>query len=551
MWKDRLEGRMAWRRRLATGMPFAIIISVAILIVVFLLLLGGGRASSRAASTARPTPPPAIDPGKKAVFQSPLAGQWYDADKDRLSAQLDDFLAQADTAPLENVHALIVPHAGYRYSGPVAAFAYKQLAGKTFNRVIVMGPSHRTAMRNAASVPEATHYATPLGETPLDVDFIAALKQYPPFSTVPGADDREHSVQIQLPFLQKVLGDFAFVPVVVGRIDHETAQTMARILSGLIDPETLIIASSDFTHYGTNYDYVPFTDNVFDNLKKLNMAAWDCIQRKDIAGFEKHIESTGDTICGECPIRILLSMLPSESEARLLHYDTSGRMMNDTTNSVSYLSIAFTGAWKKGKPMEPTASASIETSPAQPSLTDEEKANLLALARASLEGKIRNGRSPSPEELGIPVTSGMKQIMGAFVTLKINGQLRGCIGEIFPRRELYKAVIERAVDAGINDYRFGAVTAAELPLLRYEISALTQPRPIGGYNEIVLGKHGIVIEKNGRSAVFLPQVAPEQGWDLPTTLTHLSMKAGLPGDAWKEGTKYTVFEAIVFHEKEQ
>ena len=183
-------------------------------------------------------------------------------------------------------------------------------------------------------------------------------------------------------------------------------------------------------------------------------------------------------------------------------------------------------------------------------LTDDEKTQLLTLARATLECRIKNGRVPTPEELGIPITPGMKQVMGAFVTLKENGQLRGCIGEIVPRRELYKAVSERAVDSGLNDHRFEAVTEKELPLLQYEISALTQPHKIGGYNEIVLGKHGIVIEKAGRTAVFLPQVAPEQGWDLPTTLSHLSLKAGLPADAWKEGTTYTVFEAIVFHEKE-
>ncbi len=542
MSRNRLERWCMWNPWLGRG-TLVIAVLLMLMLTVLIAMMPSHGYLARAATQSQEQPKTAAASPKEKVFQSPLAGQWYDADKDKLSTELDGFLAKADAAPLEHVQALIVPHAGYRYSGPVAAYGYKQIAGKHFSRVIVMGPSHHRRMQNAASVPNVTFYATPIGLTVLDTSFIVALKKYTLFSTIPGADDTEHSVQIQLPFLQKTLGDFRFVPIVVGQLDKDEVQSMARILAGLIDPETLIIASSDFTHYGSNYGYVPFKDDVLDNLRKINMAAWDCIQRKDVAAFEKHLETTGDTICGECPIRVLLSMLPAESTPTLLKYDTSGRMMNDTTNSVSYLAIAFTGAWKKGDSMEPIA-------PPSAVLTDDEKTQLLTLARATLECRIKNGRVPTPEELGIPITPGMKQVMGAFVTLKENGQLRGCIGEIVPRRELYKAVSERAVDSGLNDHRFEAVTEKELPLLQYEISALTQPHKIGGYNEIVLGKHGIVIEKAGRSAVFLPQVAPEQGWDLPTTLSHLSLKAGLPADAWKEGTTYTVFEAIVFHEKE-
>jgi hypothetical protein len=235
-------------------------------------------------------------------------------------------------------------------------------------------------------------------------------------------------------------------------------------------------------------------------------------------------------------------MLPAESEAHLIKYDTSGHITGDMNNSVSYLAIAFTGAWEKGQPVEAKAQ---ETPP----LTEEDEAQLLTLARATLEGRVTNGRAPTPDQLGIKITPGMTRIMGAFVTLKEHGELRGCIGEIFPSRALYKAVVERAIDAGTRDYRFRPVTETELPALHYEISALTEPKPVASYNDIVLGRHGIVIEKNGRSAVFLPQVPGEQGWDLPTTLTALSQKAGLPPDAWKEGASFTVFEAIVFSEK--
>jgi AmmeMemoRadiSam system protein A len=139
--------------------------------------------------------------------------------------------------------------------------------------------------------------------------------------------------------------------------------------------------------------------------------------------------------------------------------------------------------------------------------------------------------------------------MGVFVTLHENGDLRGCIGEIFPRRPLVEAVMEQALNAAFEDPRFSPVVAAELPKIHVEISALTPPAPVNSWRDIVIGKHGMVLTKNGRSAVFLPQVAPEQGWDIATTLTHLSLKAGLPSHAWKEGAEYLVFEAIVFHEE--
>ena len=534
------EDMWAWKRWAATAFPLYMpVVFLAVFVPLTVLLL-----HARAVREA-----PAAGSGFQAavevnVFQSPLAGRWYDADKDKLAAEIDGFLSKVDAPPVENAHALIVPHAGYQFSGQVAAYSYKQVAGKRFTRVIVMGPSHQLPMENVANVPDATAFATPLGETPIDTDFVAALKKHPEFRTIRGADVSEHSVQIQLPLLQRTVGEFKFVPIVVGQLDLETTRRMAQILAGLIDPNTLVVASSDFTHFGPNYGYMPFKDDIQANLEKLDMGAWGFIEKKDLDGLAKYIEQTRTTICGRCPIGILLAMLPPEMAPHLLKYDTSGRITGDTTNSVSYCAIAFAGSWTLGQPIEAEQKKSA-------ALTEDEKAQLLKLARATLEGYVKNGKAPSPDELGINITPGMNEAMGAFVTLKENGDLRGCIGEIFPQRSLYKAVIAHAVDAGVNDPRFQKVKAEELPLLHYEISALTQPYPVNSYNDIVLGKHGIVIEKNGRTAVFLPQVPGEQGWDLPTTLSYLSKKARLPEDAWKDGASFTVFEAIVFGENEK
>jgi AmmeMemoRadiSam system protein B/AmmeMemoRadiSam system protein A len=419
------------------------------------------------------------------------------------------------------------------------------VAGKHFSRVVIMGPSHHLPMENVSSVPDATHYATPLGEVPLDTDFIASLLKHTQFKTIPGAETDEHSVQIQIPFLQRTVHDFKLVPIVVGQLDADTTRAMAKILTGLIDADTLIVASSDFTHYGPNYGYMPFKGDVQDNLKKLDIGAWDCIQKKDAGAFEGYVERTGDTICGHCPIGVLLSALPADSEPHLLKYDTSGHITGDTTNSVSYLSIAFAGAWAKGAPV-------VESKESAATLTDEDRTQLLALARGTLEGYVKDGRMPTPEKLGIKVTPGMSQNMGAFVTLTEKGELRGCIGEIIPMRALYKAVMEHAVDAGENDNRFRPVVAAELPLLHYEITAWPKaPVPVASYKDIVLGRHGIVLSKDGHRALFLPQVPGEQDWDIDQTLTHLSVKAGLSPDAWKEGASFSVFEGIIFSEKEK
>lgn len=516
------------------------------LVIVVLAVFAVFRARSAAVTAAEQKPAETTEAAmSKKVFDSPLAGTWYVANKDKLSAEIDGYLAKVDIAPIENVHALILPHAGYRYSGQVAAFGVKQVAGRRFSRVIVMGPSHRVPMDRIAGVSDATHYATPLGEVPLDVDFIAALKKHPEFRVVRGTDEMEHSVQIQVPLLQRALGDFKLVPIVVGQLDEGTSRSMAKILNGLIDADTLVVASSDFTHYGDNFGYYPFRDDILANLKKLDMGAWDCIQKKDLEAFYGYIHKTGATICGEYPIGVLLAMAPPEFTPQLARYDTSGNITGDTSSSVSYLSAAFSGTWKKGEPVQAAVSKDI-------ALTDDEKTQLLALARGTLEYFVKNGRMPTVEGLGITLTAGMNQNMGAFVTLKEKGELRGCIGEIYPRRALYKAVMEHAVNAGVRDYRFNPVDASELPLLHYEITAWPKdPEPIPSYKDFIIGKHGIVLEKNGRTALFLPQVAPEQGWDVEQTLTHLAMKAGLAPDAWKEGATFKVFEGIMFAEKER
>ncbi|MCJ7728265.1 MAG: AmmeMemoRadiSam system protein A, partial [Sedimentisphaerales bacterium] len=288
-----------------------------------------------------------------------------------------------------------------------------------------------------------------------------------------------------------------------------------------------------------NYGYVPFTENIPEQIRKLDMGAYKYIADLDSAGFLDYKFRTGATICGYIPIAILLSMLDKPTEARLVKYATSGEITGDFSNSVSYLSIAFSGSWR-GSPPAPAKSVS--------ELTEQDKKQLLALARGSIVSFLHLHKVPTASDLSVELTEAMKERRAAFVTLKQNSQLRGCIGEIFPSQPLYMSVISNAINAAVNDRRFPPVTKDQCDSLDIEISALTVPAPITSSDQIRIGIDGVVLRKGGYSALFLPQVAPEQNWNLEQMLTHLSLKAGLLADAWKQGASFLVFQAEVFGE---
>ncbi len=476
----------------------------------------------------------------KTVYKSIIAGQWYDADPEKLRRQIQDMFEKADVEPIENVIGLILPHAGYMYSGLTACKGIKTTEKSTCSRIIILGTSHRAPLENLVSIPSVDSYETPLGEIPLDTETLEELRKYPYFREVPTAQQGEHSVEIELPLLQYFKKEFKLVPLICGRLDLETTEKIGEILQNFVDEKTLVIASSDFTHYGPNYGYLPFTDNIPENLKKLDMGAYEFIEKRDVKGLYNYIEETGITICGPYGIGVLLKLLPENAQVKLVEYKQSGEIVNDYRNSVSYFSIAFTGKWEKKerKTMSDTTS-----------LTLEEKKDLLKLARWTLEYVLEHNRLPSDSEIPIKITETMKTPRAAFVTLKINDELRGCIGEIFATKPMYKSVLQNAYNAGFKDPRFYPITKEELPKIKIDISLLTHPKKINHYNEIELGRHGIILKKGYHQALFLPQVAPEQNWNLQQTLEHLSMKAGLPPDGYKEGAEFEVFEAEVFHEE--
>lgn len=478
------------------------------------------------------------------VRPSALAGSWYDAEGEALSGSLGGFLGRVEGRKLSGYPmALIVPHAGYRFSGQTAAHAYVHLKGRTYGRVFLIGPAHRAAFRGV-SLPQATHYQTPLGNVPLDTETIAALEKEKLFQYHPSAHAQEHSLEIQLPFLQQVLGEFELVPMLISGAGPRDVKATAAVLKQHVRPGDLVIASSDFTHWGKRFSYRGPAGAEFDaaeaplRLEELLKAAWNEIEKRDLNGFFEHKRKTGDTICGFLPIAVLLALLPSEAKPHLLAADTSGNITGQWDNSVSYLAAAFTGLWPY---------TAVEGAGA---LTGKEKADLLRYARATVDRYVTTQERPSAEEVGIEVTPRLEENSGVFVTLKKQGRLRGCIGTIPPVKPLLQAVSDNAVNAAHFDRRFQKVVEDELKELTVEVSVLTPPEPIDDWRKIVLGKHGILLGKAGGRAVYLPQVAPEQGWTLEETLIHLSMKARLGESGWRDGASFQVFEAIVFHENQ-
>ncbi|MBF0433455.1 MAG: AmmeMemoRadiSam system protein B [Fibrobacteria bacterium] len=481
----------------------------------------------------------------RAVLYSSLAGSWYSDKEEVLREQLSQFAKAIDgNGNLISPMALILPHAGYRYSAQTAMYALSSVT-KTYKRVVVIGPSHRVPLQDQFSVPDVSHYETPLGQVPLDLEFINQLKKHDLFMTNHQVHKVEHSVQIQLPLLQYQLKNFRLVPIVAGQCGMPAIKEAAKIIRGLVDETTLVIASTDFTHYGGNFGYVPFTDDIPANIKKLDNGAYEFIKAKDPEGFLGYCKKTGATICGRVPVAFLLAMLPESSKAVMTYQTTSGAITGDYDNSVSYISASFPGSWTKETDKK-------EGENGTGGLSDQDKSLLLELARASIQFYLDKGKQPVLKDLGKEegrISEAVKVPRAAFVTLKENGRLRGCIGDILPRVPLYQSVMRNAVNAAVNDYRFKQVKPEDLNGLRLSVSALTVPKQVSSYRDIRIGTDGVILRKRGRSAVFLPQVAPEQGWNVEETLTHLATKAGLHHEDWKEGAQFEVFQAEVFREE--
>jgi len=458
--------------------------------------------------------------GGQGVRPAVFAGQFYTPDPAALAAEIDGYLAAAArTAPAAGrILGLIVPHAGYVYSGRTAAAAYAIARGLAVDTVVIIGPSHRFAFDGVSIWPDGG-FETPLGVARVDAGLAKEIAKASGFRFRPEAFAEEHSVEVQVPFVQRALPGAAIVPIVMGEQTRTTIRTLASALAKTcLEKRVLIVASTDMSHFLPK-----------ERAQAIDADTAALVQAMNTETLIRKVEAGENIMCGGGPVASLLLAAAKAGRPRveiLARADSSGF----GGPVVGYLAAAV------------LAGAGPE--PAPFTLSAEEKADLLKLARTALTEFLEHGR----EIDDLTGRDSFRAPRGAFVTLTKAGDLRGCIGFIQPVVPLGRAVIRTAIYAATEDPRFPPVTAAELQGRRVEISVLTPAREIADPRLVKVGTHGLIVEKDGYSGVLLPQVPVEFGWDRETFLGEACLKAGLPRDAWKHGAKLSVFEAIVFHE---
>jgi len=490
-----------------------------------------------------------------------VAGAFYQQTPFTLDRDVTRLLAEA-VRPVTTgeLVAAVVPHAGYVYTGSCAASIYSLLSSGRYDLVIILCPAHHVFV-NGVSLPDPalTAYSTPLGTVPIDRDVCDALRTNMGFVTLPAAAVKEHAIEVQLPFLQKTLRSFRLVPLICGPEGQVDVKAVSKALGPYVGSNTLLIASSDFTHYGPNYGFEPFSDKVPERLHEWLTLASDQVAALDLVGFSRHCATTHDTICGEIPIKILLATLTDrryKPTGQVLALSASGELTGNYDNSVSYAAIGFfsgkavamglnqkTAGVKEGDSVKEHRSGTWT-----PGLSEAEKKTLFAIANDTLKGCV-NDPQGAFDFKKYELTPLLKKDMATFVTLKIHGELRGCIGSLAPVEALYRSVHNNAVNAALRDPRFNPVQSRELPIIEVDVSVLSPIRDIPAITDFKIGQQGIILTKGRYRAVYLPEVATEQGWTVEETLASLSQKAGLRPDAWREGASFQVFESVVLSEK--
>ena len=479
---------------------------------------------------------------RRAVF----AGQFYPAQPDTLRNELKKLFEKACPKQHDNVIAIISPHAGYVYSGKAAGSAFNQIdKTKKYEHIFVITSSHRVAFEGA-SIYYIGNYLTPLGTVKVDTELSKTLVDaYSFFTYRHDAHAQEHSLEVQLPFLQYILeNDFKIVPIVIGSQSVNTVGKIADALYPYFNSNNLFVISSDFSHYPTQKEALNIDKLTVDAILSNNS---ETLITQLSMNDKMHINGLATSLCGWSSVLTLLKMSEKHRNitVHLVEQSNSGDSeYGDKDRVVGYAAIAFKTD-DKGIVID-----SITDKKAQKDefdLSPQEKDILLHLVKNTLKNYIPDRKKDVlnskdfPESLHAP--------LGVFVSLYKNNMLRGCIGRFYTDAPLYETVQEMSIASATQDTRFNPVTKDELKDLQIEISVLSPMKRIYSADEIVLGKHGIYIKKGGRSGTFLPQVATETGWSLDEFLGHCSRdKAGLGWDGWKTAELY-IYTALVFGEK--
>ncbi|MBF0328339.1 MAG: AmmeMemoRadiSam system protein B [Nitrospirae bacterium] len=449
----------------------------------------------------------------ESVKEPAVAGSFYPAEEKIVREMVDGFLSKAEKSKSAGRPiALISPHAGYQYSGHVAAYTYKQIQDSDINTVILIGASHHKAY-TGVSVYAKGSMRTPLGKIKINEKLAKLLldeKANVFFDA--SAFEKEHSLEVQLPFLQRSLKNFTIVPVLVGTPTRESFRHLADVLTNVLrkDSRAIIIASTDLSHYHDD-----------GTARGMDNSVIDSVLRMSYEEVEQNLLTGKGEMCGGFPVIFTMAVARNMGATRgeLYRYANSGDVTGDKERVVGYAAM---GLYKT-------------------SLTQEEKTQLLEIAKKTVSNYVSTGKTP---ELNI-TNPNMLANGATFVTIKKHGELRGCIGNTQPIMPLYKSVITNAISAAVRDPRFTPMTKNELKDIEVEVTILSPIEPLNDIKNIVVGKHGLVIVKGDRSGLLLPQVAEELKWNVNTFLEQLSQKAGLPPDAWRTAQLYSFTAEVV------
>lgn len=470
-----------------------------------------------------------------AIHDSPYSGSWYPADRielDELVGRLWEWSRQrTGECLLDNPLGFVVPHAGLVYSGTVAAAAYRHIERRRPKRVVLLGFAHH-GCPPGLWIPDVASVRTPFGEVRLDPEAIADLKSGGIFRTLPEARLCDHSIEIQLPLLQRAAPESSIVPVYVSRLGERAREEAARVLVQRIRAGDVLVASSDLTHYGSVFGYQPFPvdSRVEERLRDLDLSALDAAGSLRPELFLRTLRGTSATVCGYEPISLLLAVIRGSEDGQepfqqILDYQTSGEITGDFHHSVSYGAAGYF----------PYSSFEVD-SDAQELLID--------LARRTLREYQTTGRRPTAvaPARDHPV---LDKRSSAFVTLHRDGQLRGCIGRSTAEAPLSEVIPELTMAAALDDTRFGRVTPDETGI-EIEISLLTPMKRIVDRSDFRVNLHGALLQSGKRHGLLLPQVATERNWNAEQFFAALARKAGVDQSAYDDpATKLHVFRAQI------
>lgn len=470
----------------------------------------------------------------KEIREPAVVGMWYPASKQELQNMVNRLLSIVEPHKIEGkLYGIIVPHAGYEYSGQTATYAFKQLQPLKFSTVIVLGPYHGpkkpgtpTSYFRGASVWAIGGYKTPLGIAEIDTEFANTIISYSDrIKFVKEVHIDEHSVESAIPFLQSVLSEFKIVPIVMTDQSFETCETIANAIVSAMNKfkqkSVLVVATSDFYH-GYNYE----------DCKNSTEGSKNLIATYEIKGFYDAFINKNAACGGGCIIVAMLVGKQLGADKIISLYTTnSGDVTGNKTGwVVGYSAFLITGG---------------RTTEWEPLSTEAQK-ELIKIARQTIESYVKTGKVPEFE----PKSAQLKEKRGVFVTIRTkDGALRGCIGHHEADTQLYKLVPQMAIASATQDYRFPPLSEEEIKNIKIKLSVyLCEVHPIKSISEYKLGEDGIIMRKGRYASTFLPEVPKDEGWSVEETCANLCLKAGLPPDAWKEGAEFYVYKTQVFGE---